>query len=347
MPATQLQLRGWTQFSLRLREAEQLLRLFPGRADHVAIATGNGFRPVALAAPLTPERLAAEHLAGDRCLGFYPMRPDNTVLCSCPDFDNKPERPDPAWKRKAEKTYRLLAKHGLTPLVEISQSGSAAHVWIFFSKPLSARLVRAFWTGVLSVLEIPVPEIYPRQDRLSGKGLGNLIRYPLWNKSCFVDVAGGWKKLPPCKAMAAVTPASLKRLKSVASKLGVRLTPPTRQVTTTTPKRATLTLSARVKELLERDERLAARWGGDTGGLNDTSRSAVVMSLACMLVRRYVPTPEVEAAIRHWCSEQRYDKGDREDWVQRTLDKAYALAAADWDQRHSGGGGSLPKPTPA
>jgi len=339
--------KGGDKLSSRLRQDEQLLRLFRGREEHVAIATGNGFRPEALAAPLTPARLAAEHLTGDRCLGFYLMRPGNKVLCSCVDFDNKPDRPDPAWKRKAEKTYHLLAKHGLTPLVEVSQSGSAAHVWIFFSKPLSARLVRAFWRGVLTILGIPVPEIYPRQDRLSGKGLGNLVRYPLWSKSCFVDVADGWKKLPPIKAMAAVTPASLKLLKRVAGKIGVSLAPPTRQANTTNPTPTTLTLSARVKELLEHDERLAARWGGDTDGLNDTSRSAVVMSLACMLVRRYVPTPEIEAAIRHWCSEQRYDKGDREDWVKRTLDKAYALAAADLDQRHNGGGGSLPKSTPA
>jgi hypothetical protein len=328
---------GEDKFSPRLRQAEQLLRLFCGRQDHVAIATGNGFRHEALAAPLTAARLAVEHLTGDCCLGFYPMRPDNKVQCSCVDFDNKPERPDPAWKRKAEKTYHLLAKHGLTPLVEISQSGSAAHVWLCFSKPLSARLVRAFWTGVLSVLDIPVPEIYPRQDRLSGKGLGNLIRYPLWNKSCFVDVAGGWTKLPPIKAMSAVTPTSLKCLKSVAGKIGVSLAPPTHQANTTNPTPTSLTLSARVKELLERDERLAARWGGGTDGLNDTSRSAVVMSLACMLVRRYVPTPEIEAAIRHWCNVLRYDKGNREDWVKRTLDRAYALAAADWDQRRSSG----------
>ena len=56
-------------------------------------------------------------------------------------------------------------------------------------------------------------------------------------------------------------------------------------------------LPLRVKRLLEHDERLAARWGGETDGLADTSRSAVVMSFTCMLVLRYVPTPEIHAAI--------------------------------------------------
>jgi hypothetical protein len=332
----------------RLRQARELLRLFRGRDDHVAVAQGQGFAPEPLTEPLTAERLAEEHLAGSRCLGFYLMTPDNKVWCSCLDFDNKPDRPNPGWKKETEAVYRLLVKYDLPPLVEISQSGSAAHVWLFFKYPISARLVRAFWRGVLATLEIPVPEIYPRQDTLTGKGMGNLVRFPLWSKSHFVDVASGWKLLPPIKTMSAVFPVNAKWIKRAAARIGIDLAAePRKQPLARCDTLLSGELLPRVKRLLEHDERLAARWGGDTDGLNDTSRSAVVMSLACMLVRRYVPTPEIEAAIRHWCSEQRYDKGDREDWVKRTLDKAYDLAAADWDQRHSGGGGSLPKPTSA
>jgi hypothetical protein len=155
----------------RLRQAEQLLRLFRGREDHVAVARGKGFAPEPLTAPITAERLAEEHLAGSRCLGFYLMRPDGTVWCSCPDFDNKPDRPDPAWKEKTEKVYSLLVKHDISPLIEVSQSGLAAHVWLFLESPVSAWVVRAFWHGVLRTLNILPPEISPRQAELAGKKL--------------------------------------------------------------------------------------------------------------------------------------------------------------------------------
>src|SRR4051794_11326789 len=116
----------------RLRQAKLMVRLFRGREDHVAVARRNGFAPEALKGPLTPNRLAAEHLAGARCLGFYLMMPGDLVVCSCADFDNKPHRPDAEWRSKTERVYRALLQRGLSPVVEISQSGAAAHVWVFF-----------------------------------------------------------------------------------------------------------------------------------------------------------------------------------------------------------------------
>lgn len=321
-----------------LRKAQQLLRLFRGRDDHVAVAQGKGFAPEPLTEPLSPERLADEHLSGRRGLGFYLMAPDNTVLCSCADFDNKPDRPDPAWADKATAVHRRLLEADLSPLVEVSQSGSAAHVWLFFSEPAQAALVRAFWRGVLAQLTIGVPEIYPRQDALTGKGLGNLVRYPLWNLSHFVDPKT-WEKIPPVRTMTAVVPVTAGRLRRAAKRMGVDLTAMRVQAPARTSKpdaRATAGLSPRVKALLDSDERLSARWGGDADGLNDTSRSALVMSLACMLVRRYVPTPEIEAAVRFWCDQEGYAKGNREDWVKGVIDNAYDFVGEHLRYRRSG-----------
>jgi hypothetical protein len=308
----------------RLRVAEQILRLFRGRDQFLAVGTETGFRPQALTAPLSAERLAAEHLGRKRCLAFYLLTPDNSVWCSCVDFDNKPDRPDPEWKNKTEHAHRFLVQHGLTPLVEISQSGMAAHIWIFFRQPIPAWVPRALWRGVFAILRVPVTEIYPRQDRLSGKGLGNAVRYPFWRKSHLVDINAGWQPIPPLRAMAAVSPISASDLKRAAATMQIDLQPapkpaPVAQCGNT----GTAGLSPRVRRLLEEDDDLADRWNGNTNGLRDTSRSALLLSIACMLVHRHVATAEIEEAIRYWCKERRYEKGDRDDWITGLLASAY------------------------
>jgi hypothetical protein len=275
------------------------------------------------------------------------MIPGDRVCCACVDFDNKPNRPDPNWRKKATRVCRLLRKHKVRPLVEISQSGLAAHVWLFFKKPVPAWLVRSFWRGVLGKLDISVPEIYPRQDRLTGKGLGNLIRFPLWNLSHFVEVTAGWQRIAPLDAMSAVVLVSRNRLERVAAKLGFELAPfkPV-AAPVVTDRSAQNQLPARVEALLDNDDNLGARWYGDTSGLSDPTRSAQAMSIACMLVCRYVPTTEIEAAIRFWCAENNYEKGRREDWVSRVIEHAYDFLAAELDRRGLAGA-RLPEGTPA
>jgi len=78
----------------------------------------------------------------------------------------------------------------------------------------------------------------------------------------------------------------------------------------------------------------------------DTSRSAVVMSIACKLVFRYVPTPEIEAAIRFWCGSNGYDKGRREDWIRGVIERAYEFAGKDLDRKRQHRTAQLPSGTP-
>lgn len=299
-----------------------IAHLFRGREDHIAVGdTSGAFHPEQT--PLTAERIE-QHLTGAQCFGFYLMREDSTVYASCLDFDSKPDRPDERWRDKAETVWYFLTNAGLCPIVEVSQSGEGCHVWLFFSAPVDAWLIRAFWSAVCAKNNIaPPPEIYPRQDRLSGKGLGNLVRLPLWNRSHFADIEGDWKEHDPAAVLSAVSRTEATALRLIAWELGFgELRPAT---SATIESEGTITgLSGRVRTRLSKSHSLLARrWFGDTSGLQDPSRSALVLSIACELVRTYVPTPEIESAIRYWCDQFGYEKGEREGWVQDTVRKAY------------------------
>ena len=320
--------------------ASQLLKRFHGRDDYVAVGSDTGASPERLDAPLTAKRLAAEHLSGLCWLGFYLLSCANLVSCTCVDYDNKPERPDPDWRRKTRQVVRFLQRRGLHPLVEVSQSGRAAHVWIFFEKPVPAWLPRAFWTAVLKKLGIRVPEIFPKQDRLKNKKLGNCVRYPLFNKSRFVDVNDGWKVLSPLPALAAVKETSAAKLKRTAARLGAELSPAPAPIAEACEGNAKTRMPPRVKQLLaeEPGSTLARRWKGDTSGLNDTSRSALVFALACCLIRRYLPTAEIQAALRRWCEACSYDKGSRADWLPHQIATAYDFVFEADRKEHRGRG---------
>ena len=85
--------------------------------------------------------------------------------------------------------------------MERSRSGNGGHVWLFFEEPYPAIRSRKI---IISLIEesrafsmfdksSSFDRIFPNQDFLSGKGLGNLIALPLFKKtfeqgnSCFID----------------------------------------------------------------------------------------------------------------------------------------------------------------
>lgn len=317
-----------------LQIAKRLLELFRGRPDYVAVANDAGFAPQKLdRGELPAEWLKARHLDGKRCLGFYLMNQESCVYCSCVDFDNKPDHPDPDWKAKAEAVYLWLQGMELSPAVELSQSGEAAHVWLFFDKPTPAWMVRKFWSIVSEQCQIPFAEIYPRQDFLSGKGMGNLVRYPLWNKSRFVDPEDEWKEQATLDFLTRIKHVSAWELKDIAFRLGYELKPEpvanghaivesgaaTNEQPSTEPE-----LSPRVLDRLKRTKSLLSRrWNRDTTGLKDPSRSGLLLSIACELVRQFVPTGEIVQALKVWGREHDFEKVNRSDWIERTISKAY------------------------
>ena len=312
-----------------LKMATRLLKLIGGRRDVALIDD----RCVEGEQQVTAGDIAMFHFTNEQSYGIYLLMPDGTVRSSCIDFDCHEERPDPKWKSKTRKLARVLREWGMCPVVEVSQSGRGSHVWLFFAQSVPAWKVRAFWRTVDHHLKIGIVEIFPRQDSLDGIKFGNPIRLPLYNKSRFVDEKRDFQELKSLKVLMTVKRATEQDLERVADKLGVELKQPINR-RSLKQSGSDRDLPTRVEELLnDEDSLLARRWNGDTSNLQDTSRSALVQSIACLLVYAYVPTDEIEMAIRYWCNDQKYDKGEREDWVVGIISNAYALAARTVDQR--------------
>ena len=120
------------------------------------------------------------------------------------DFANS----DDSWIEEVEAMRTICVLNGLDPLVERSRSGRGAHIWLFFDKPISARLVRAFGNALLDRGAEQVnlksfryyDRMLPAQEEVPEGGLGNLIALPLQGRalregnSAFVDE--NWNAYP-------------------------------------------------------------------------------------------------------------------------------------------------------
>lgn len=137
----------------------------------------------------------SKHLKGEQFIGIYPLLKDNTSWFIVADFDKK------GWQKQSQKAIEACKQHNIPAYLERSRSGNGGHVWIFFEQPYSATksrkiLLKLFeQEGVFSVFDknTSFDRLFPNQDYLSGKGLGNLIALPfqgnalLDNNSCFID----------------------------------------------------------------------------------------------------------------------------------------------------------------
>ena len=178
--------------------------------------------------PLDRQVLEA-HLRGQRTVGTYAIRPDDTCIFLAADFDND------GWHSEVVAYRDEAAKMGISVLVEISRSGNGAHAWIFFMEPVPARDARALGSLLLAKIEGTRPSLslqsfdrlFPNQDVMPKGGFGNLIALPLQKArrrhglTEFVD-----EKLQPYedqwKVLAEVPRLSLDELEDILSgELGV------------------------------------------------------------------------------------------------------------------------------
>lgn len=287
--------------------AAQLFGLFLGRENRHAVATDLGFRPTRR--PLLAEDIR-DHLKQRRCYGFYVLRPDSTVWVSAVDFDAKHEAD---WWERALAVAKVLRNRRACPLLELSQSGEGAHVWVRFHEPLPAGAVRRWWRAMLAAANTTCREVFPKQDVLPAGGWGNLIRYPLWGKSRFLGLAGSTLAPPAALESWQTTPAAL-ILAYAASPVGGP-----GATGTDIPDRVARVVSAGVAK---------QRWEGVPYGLKDQSPSSVAYSLACELVRAFVPPEDVATALQIWGREHdSKGKTRRPDWVARTIRRAYESVA--------------------
>src|SRR3990167_5179397 len=170
-----------------------------------------------------------KHLIGSATLGVYPLLKDNTSNFIVADFDGD------NWQNAVRKFLDVCKEYALPVATERSRSGNGAHVWCFFSAPYPAYKSRSIFLSLLREAGCIDPleknegfdRLFPNQDYLSGKGLGNLIALPLQGESrkrgntVFLDsdndfeiVADQWEYL---HVLERVTPELLDRLVTLGS----------------------------------------------------------------------------------------------------------------------------------
>jgi superfamily II DNA or RNA helicase len=137
------------------------------------------------------------HLRGKHVMGVYAMLPDETCWFLAVDFDKS------TWKEDARAFAETARRLGLPVLVERSRSGNGAHVWFFFSEPVSAASARKMGCHVVTETMASRHELsmesydrlFPSQDTMPRGGFGNLIALPLQHgprqagNSVFLDEA--------------------------------------------------------------------------------------------------------------------------------------------------------------
>jgi len=144
--------------------------------------------------PLTDDQIQ-KHLEGRQLIGLYPLLQDNTSWLIVADFDKK------SWIEDCRSFIAICANFNIPVYLERSRSGNGGHVWIFFNQSYPAFKSRIIVlallerAGVVSTFDknSSFDRLFPNQDKLSGKGFGNLIALPLHHtamelgNSCFID----------------------------------------------------------------------------------------------------------------------------------------------------------------
>lgn len=181
----------------RRQALERYLKLFSGREDCFArqwADRGEG------KSGYVPERRPfgfaelEEHLAGRKTYGIYLLRSDARVRTALIDMDLASrfrQGKVAAEERRLifrEREYlfqrirEISAQAATRPLVEFS-GGKGYHFWYFFDPPVESSFARSFLECIRKPLAGDVStfqlEVFPKQDSLSGKGLGNLVKLPL------------------------------------------------------------------------------------------------------------------------------------------------------------------------
>ncbi len=135
-----------------------------------------------------------DHLRGNRTYGIYLLDQDSRAWVGVIDVDLVPAfrgrklTRDEYDRRTREETYlverlsELSSEEGLPCVAEFT-GGKGYHFWYPFEEAAPAASVRAALRALAAKIEGDLScfqiEVFPKQDTLSGKGLGNLVKLPL------------------------------------------------------------------------------------------------------------------------------------------------------------------------
>ena len=119
-----------------------------------------------------------KHLNGEQQIGIYPLLQDNTSHFIAADFDGE------NWVKECRIFLNACKEKNIPCYLERSRSGNGGHVWIFFDHAYPANRSRKIFrtileqSGAFSIFDknSSFDRLFPNQDFLSGKGLGNLIK---------------------------------------------------------------------------------------------------------------------------------------------------------------------------
>jgi len=176
---------------------EKYMSIFRGREDCFARQWVDrekgtaGYSPVRR--PMTAQDVW-DHLQGRRTYGIYLLQKDSRVRIGVIDADCSLLRAGTSLSAEQRKQIKQEALYILTRLPEIAAefgltcisefSGSKGyHFWFPVDKPILAQKMRRVLTTLAKKITRDVTlfsfEVFPKQDRLAGKGLGNLVKLPL------------------------------------------------------------------------------------------------------------------------------------------------------------------------
>jgi len=194
---------------------DRFMELFVGRSDVFAEQHHDGsYTPVedpdtGVRRPITRQDYI-EHGRGVHTYGIYTVRPEmgGGTHYHAPYEPCKDGCPPPGAETKLlvfdidvmdrQTVYAItgaLAVHSIDYWVEFSGK-KGHHVWVFLEDWMDAGVVRRAGLAVLGAVDV-VCEVFPKQDRLTGEGYGNLVKLPLgihrgsgkWS----TQVLGDWK----------------------------------------------------------------------------------------------------------------------------------------------------------
>jgi superfamily II DNA or RNA helicase len=176
-----------------------------------------------------------DHLTGKHVMGVYPLLENDTCWFLAADFD------EGSWREDVQAFVETARRAGLPLAIERSRSGTGAHVWFFFTAPVSGASARKMGSQLLTETMTRRHELsmrsydrlFPSQDTLPRGGFGNLIALPLQagprreGNSVFLD--DDLKPIPDDEqwrhlaAIGRIAPETIERIASAATREGTVL----------------------------------------------------------------------------------------------------------------------------